>query len=35
MKRAGSTIILGGIIVVLAAALVGTLLYIKNQPPAA
>ena len=34
MKRTGSTIILGGIIVVLAAALVGTLLYIKNQPPA-
>jgi len=32
MKRTGSTIILSGIIIVLAAALVGTLLYIRNQP---
>lgn len=32
MKRTGSTVILTGIIIVLAAALVGILLYIKNQP---
>ena len=33
MKRTSTVIILTGIIVVLAGALVGTLLYIKNQPP--
>ncbi|HSF80902.1 MAG TPA: ammonia-forming cytochrome c nitrite reductase subunit c552 [Anaerolineales bacterium] len=32
MKRTGSTVILTGIIIALAAALVGILLYIKNQP---
>jgi len=32
MKRSGSTLILSGIIIILAAALVATLLYIRNQP---
>lgn len=32
MKRTGTTVILSGIIFILAAALVGTLLYIRNQP---
>ena len=34
MKRTGTTIVLSGIIIILAAALVGVLLYIKNQPAA-
>jgi len=33
MKRISSTILLTGIIIVLAAALVGVLIYLKNQPP--
>jgi nitrite reductase (cytochrome c-552) len=33
MRRFGPTIILTGIIVVLAAALIGVLIYLKNQPP--
>jgi nitrite reductase (cytochrome c-552) len=33
MKRSASALIMTGIIVVLAAALVGVLLYLKNQPP--
>jgi nitrite reductase (cytochrome c-552) len=33
MKRAGTTVILSGIIVLLAAGLAGTLVYIRNQPP--
>src|SRR3972149_523825 len=33
MKRIGPTVILTGIIVILAAALIGVLIYLKNQPP--
>jgi nitrite reductase (cytochrome c-552) len=33
MKRTSTTLILTGIIIVLAAALVGILFYLKNQPP--
>jgi nitrite reductase (cytochrome c-552) len=33
MKRIGPTIILIGIIVILAGALIGVLIYLKNQPP--
>lgn len=32
MKRSGTVIILSGIIVILAAALVGALIFMKNQP---
>ncbi len=33
MKRIGPTIVLIGIIVILAGALIGVLIYLKNQPP--
>ncbi len=33
MKRSSTILILTGVIVVLAAALVGVLIFIKNQPP--
>jgi len=33
MRRINSTVILVGVIVILAAALIGVLIFLKNQPP--